>query len=239
MNTREVVRLQSVQKSFRLGETYVHALRGLSLSIQAGEFTAVIGASGSGKSTLLNMIGGIDRPDSGVVEIGGYVWQDLSEKDKSRLRNRLLGFVFQSFNLMPMLNVFENVEVPLLLNEEIGSAARKKRVMDLLQDVGLSEFAKQRPDKLSGGQRQRVAIARALVTEPLIVIADEPTANLDSETTRQVITMMQELNRKKQVTFIFSTHDEKLMSQVSRVLRMRDGMIVDEVRNKSHEVAHA
>lgn len=225
---RKVISLDSVHKSYKLGETQVHALRGLSLSINEGEFTAVVGTSGSGKSTLLNLIGGIDSADSGSVKIADFDWAALSDKQRSRLRNRLLGFVFQSFNLMPMLNVYENVEIPLLLQNEISAAERKKRVESLLNDVGLAEFIHHRPDKLSGGQRQRVAIARALITQPLVVIADEPTANLDSETTRQVIGLMQELNQKRKVTFIFSTHDEKLMAQVKRVVRMRDGVLTED-----------
>lgn len=226
--TEDILVLRDVYKSYQLGEVKVAALKALSLTLKAGEFTAVVGTSGSGKSTLLNLIGGIDTPDSGLVQVGGEAWVDMNESVRSEARNRKIGFIFQSFNLMPMLNVFENVELPLLIQKEITSAERKSRVDKLLQDVGLGTFSNHRPDKLSGGQRQRVAIARALVTKPLIVIADEPTANLDSETTKQIIALMRDLNEKNKTTFIFSTHDEKLMSHVNRILRMKDGQLVEQ-----------
>jgi putative ABC transport system ATP-binding protein len=227
--SEDILILHDVYKSYQLGEVKVAALKALSLTLKAGEFTAVVGTSGSGKSTLLNLIGGIDTPDSGRVEVGGEAWADMDESVRSAARNRKIGFIFQSFNLMPMLNVFENVELPLLIQKEISSAERKLRVDKLLQDVGLGNFLAHRPDKLSGGQRQRVAIARALVTKPLIVIADEPTANLDSETTKQIIALMRDLNEKNKTTFIFSTHDEKLMSHVNRILRMKDGQLVEQI----------
>lgn len=228
---KHVIALRGVSKSFKLGETSVHALRGLDLDIEAGEFVAIVGTSGSGKTTLLNIIGGIDIADSGVVTINGQNFANLSEREKSRFRNRFFGFVFQSFNLMPMLTVAENVELPLMIQKDISAAERRLRVDQLLKDVGLEAYAKQKPDKLSGGQRQRVAIARALVSKPLVVIADEPTANLDSETTQQIVGLMQELNRKNQVTFLFSTHDEKLMGRVRRIIRMRDGQIVSQEKD--------
>ncbi len=226
--TKDILVIRDVYKSYNLGEVKVAALKGLSLTLKAGEFTAVVGTSGSGKSTLLNLIGGIDSPDSGTIEVGGEAWAAMTDNVRSEARNRKIGFIFQSFNLMPMLNVFENVELPLLIQKEITLLERRARVDKLLQDVGLGSFAKHRPDKLSGGQRQRVAIARALVTKPLIVIADEPTANLDSETTKQIIALMRDLNEKNQTTFIFSTHDEKLMSHVNRILRMKDGLLVEQ-----------
>lgn len=220
-----VISLRDVYKTYRLGETTVPALRGVNLSLEAGEFIAVVGTSGSGKSTLLNIIGGIDKADSGLVEINGQPWAGLSDNRRSELRSQFLGFVFQSFNLMPMLNVQENIELPLMIQPWVSVAERKERVKALLADVGLERFAKYRPDKLSGGQRQRVAIARALVTQPLVVIADEPTANLDSETTHTIINLMQDMNVKRKVTFLFSTHDEKLMARVKKVVRMKDGLI--------------
>ncbi|RYZ58451.1 MAG: ABC transporter ATP-binding protein [Proteobacteria bacterium] len=227
--SEDILVLHDVYKSYQLGEIKVSALKALSLTLKAGEFTAVVGTSGSGKSTLLNLIGGIDTPDSGLVQVGGEAWADMNESLRSEARNRKIGFIFQSFNLMPMLNVFENVELPLLIQKELSHAERKSRVDKLLVDVGLGEFSKHRPDKLSGGQRQRVAIARALVTKPLIVIADEPTANLDSETTKQIIGLMRDLNEKNKTTFIFSTHDEKLMAHVNRILRMKDGQLVEQI----------
>ncbi len=225
--SQSLINLDNVYKTYKLGDVSVPALRGLSLNVGEGEFVAIIGSSGSGKSTLLNLVGGGDLADSGRVAIAGQDWARMNDIEMSALRNRLLGFVFQSFNLMPMLNVYENVEIPLLLQKEIDGTERKKRVTKLLEEVGLSEFLTHRPDKLSGGQRQRVAIARALVTRPKVVIADEPTANLDSETTKQVIAIMQEMNQKLGVTFLFSTHDEKLMSRVNRIVRMKDGKLVD------------
>jgi len=224
----DILVIRDVYKSYQLGAVKVLALNGLSLTLKTGEFTSVVGTSGSGKSTLLNLIGGIDTPDSGLVEVGGQAWSAMSEDVRSEARNRKIGFIFQSFNLMPMLNVYENVELPLLIQKDVSVDERRTRVQSLLRDVGLDTFAKHRPDTLSGGQRQRVAIARALVTDPLIVIADEPTANLDSETTRQIIGLMQDLNEKNQTTFIFSTHDEKLMARVNRILRMKDGRLIEQ-----------
>ncbi|MBC7659020.1 MAG: ABC transporter ATP-binding protein [Chitinophagaceae bacterium] len=222
------VSLRELKKSYTLGETKVQALRGINLELHKGEFTAVLGTSGSGKSTLLNMLGCIDTPDSGQVLIDGVDIQKMSENDRSTFRNEKLGFIFQSFNLIPVLDVYENVMLPLLINKKIAQADRHQKVLDVLKDVGLAEKVHSRPDQLSGGQRQRVAIARALVTEPIIVLADEPTANLDSGTTQQIIDMMLELNQKRHVTFFFSTHDEKLIRHVNRVVRIKDGVIESE-----------
>ncbi len=223
---REVfVALNSLKKTYLLGETRVEALRGIDLILRKGEFTAVLGASGSGKSTLLNMLGCIDTPDSGQVQIDGVNILGMNEVQKSRFRNEKLGFIFQSFNLIPVLSVYENVMMPLLINKLIPFKERHQRVVDIIKDVGLQAQMHSHPDRLSGGQRQRVAIARALVTDPVLVLADEPTANLDSETTQQIVEMMLELNAKRQVTFFFSTHDEKLIRRVQRVVRIRDGRI--------------
>jgi putative ABC transport system ATP-binding protein len=222
------VALRELKKSYTLGETKVDALRGITLELRKGEFTAVLGTSGSGKSTLLNMLGCIDTPDSGEVIIDGVNILNMSENDRATFRNEKLGFIFQSFNLIPVLNVYENVMLPLLINKTIPAAQRDQKVMDILKDVGLGDKAKSRPDQLSGGQRQRVAIARALVTEPVIVLADEPTANLDSATTQQIIDIMLAMNAKRHVTFFFSTHDEKLIRQVNRVVRIKDGRIEAE-----------
>lgn len=221
-----LVRLQGLRKSYRLGETVVEALRGIDLELTKGDFTAVLGASGSGKSTLLNMIGTIDNPDGGSLIIDGVDINRLNENQKSEFRNEKLGFVFQSFNLVPVLTVYENVMLPLLINTKIPASERKQRVTDLIRDVGLLPQIKSFPDRLSGGQRQRVAIARALVTDPLLVLADEPTANLDSETTKQIIDIMGQLNEERRVTFFFSTHDEKLMRRVNNIVRIQDGRIV-------------
>jgi putative ABC transport system ATP-binding protein len=202
-------------------------LNDLSLTLRVGEFTALVGASGSGKSTLLNMAGLIDEPDEGEVLLEGVNVARLSDDARSLLRNEKLGFIFQSFNLLPVLDVGENVELPLLLRKGMSPLERRDRVDQALEDVGLGSLKKQVPDKLSGGQRQRVAIARALVTHPALVLADEPTANLDSETTHRIVDLMIDLNAKRGVTFLFSTHDEKLMQRVNRIVHIRDGKIVD------------
>jgi len=221
-----LIRLEDVRRTYLLGETLVPAVRGVSLELRAGELTALVGPSGSGKSTLLNLVGCIDAPDAGRVLVEGVDVATLSDDALSRLRNRKIGFIFQSFNLVPVLDARENVELPLLL-QDLGAAERRDRVEQAIADVGLEEFAHHPPDKLSGGQRQRVAIARALVTHPLLVLADEPTANLDSETARRILDLMVELNARRGVTFLFSTHDEKLMARVGRHVHLRDGRVVD------------
>jgi len=220
-----IIELKGLKKSYKLGQTTVPALRGVNLRLARGEFTAVIGASGSGKSTLLNMIGCIDEPDSGSIQIDGIEVTTLDDDTLSRLRNRKIGFIFQSFNLIPVLSVYENVELPLLINESVQPPERKERVLSAIADVGLSEFVHNLPDQLSGGQRQRVAIARALAGNPDLVLADEPTANLDSTTSHKIIDLMLELNSRRHVTFLFSTHDERLMDRVSRIVHIQDGVI--------------
>lgn len=220
-----VVEIKNVFKSYQLGTTQVQALQGLSLNIEKGEFAALIGSSGSGKTTLLNLVGCLDDADQGEILIEGVAIKTLTENEKSDLRNHKIGYIFQSFNLIPVLNVFENVELPLTIRPHLSEDDRKKRVMSALADVGLETFARQRPDQLSGGQRQRVAIARALVTEPSLILADEPTANLDSKTAHLIIDLMFELNKKRNMTFFFCTHDEKLMSRVQRIVKIKDGVI--------------
>jgi putative ABC transport system ATP-binding protein len=222
------IRLENVHKTYRLGETLVPALRGATLDLHRGEFTALVGPSGSGKSTLLNMVGCIDEPDTGAVLVEGKDVAHLSDDERSQLRNDKIGFIFQSFNLIPVLDVYENVELPLLINGRIPVGERHDRVLQAIQDVELSDYVRHLPDKLSGGQRQRVAIARALVTSPLLVLADEPTANLDSGTTHRIIDLMLALNETRKVTFFFSTHDEKLMSRVARVVHISDGVITSD-----------
>lgn len=227
-NPTPIVRLNEVRKTYRLGETIVTALDGVSLDLHAGEFTALVGASGSGKSTLLNMIGCIDDPDSGAVSIDGTEITTLSDDQKSALRNQKIGFIFQSFNLVPVLNVYENVELPLLINPLVPPQERRERVLQALDDVGLAALARNRPDQLSGGQRQRVAVARALAGHPTLVLADEPTANLDSTTSMKILELMVDLNTRRKVTFLFSTHDEKVMREVTRIVHIRDGRITDD-----------
>jgi putative ABC transport system ATP-binding protein len=220
-----IIDLQKIVKTYRLGETVITALKDLSFSMESGEFTALVGSSGSGKSTLLNLVGCIDRPDSGSIFLKGKSVTELSDEELAELRSKNIGFVFQNFNLMPVLNVWENVLLPLTLHNEISDSEKAERVRKSLRDVGLEDFTLNKPDQLSGGQRQRVAIARALVTRPQVVLADEPTANLDSGTAHKIIDLLEKLNSEQGVTFLFSTHDEKLIGRVSKVRRIVDGVI--------------
>ena len=216
----------NIKKDYFLGKTVVHALRGVDLTIDRGEFVAVWGPSGSGKTTLLNLVGAIDEPSAGQLLIDGQEVALLSDDKQTELRNRAIGFIFQGFNLVPVLSALENVMLPLEIRGTPMSEARDT-ALRRLDEVGLSDFVKHRPDKLSGGQQQRVAIARALVTSPYLVVADEPTANLDSDTSRNIIGLMRELNKKEKTTFIFSTHDQRLLDKVERLVRLEDGRILD------------
>jgi len=221
-----IVEMQDVTKDYPLGKTVVHALRHVDLNIRAGEFTTIAGPSGSGKTTVLNMIGCIDVPTTGIVRIAGEETSKLNDKQLTELRLHTIGFIFQSFNLIGVLNLFQNVEFPLLLQGGLTRAEREKRVHEMIDKVDLTAQIKQRPSELSGGQRQRVAIARALVTKPKIVLADEPTANLDSKTGYQIIELMKEINHKDNTTFIFSTHDQKVMEHADRLIELIDGTTV-------------
>lgn len=223
--SKTVVRIENLIKTYQLGETTINALRGVNLSIKEGEFTALIGASGSGKSTLLNLLGCLDKPDSGNIYINDVNVSNLDNDELDLLRNRKLGFIFQNFNLVPVLSVFENVELPLLVQKDISKEERRMRVVQALNDVGLSDFINHMPNKLSGGQRQRAAIARSLVSNPALILADEPTANLDSDNAYKIINLMKDLNKNKNVTFLFCTHDEKIIGSVSRVICIEDGII--------------
>jgi putative ABC transport system ATP-binding protein len=221
-----IVSIRDATKSYNLGKVVVPALRGVSLDIEAGEFMSIAGPSGSGKTTLLNLIGCVDVPTSGGVQVDGRDITKLSERELTALRLHTIGFIFQSFNLVNVLDVYRNVELPLLLQRVHSASDRKTRVMDLLTKVGLRDFIKHRPSELSGGQRQRVAIARALVSKPKLVLADEPTANLDSVTGQNIIDLMKELNHQEKTTFVFSTHDARVMSHAQRVVRLADGKLV-------------
>jgi putative ABC transport system ATP-binding protein len=220
-----IVELRNVTKDYRLDKVVVQALRGVDLRVEEGDFLSIVGPSGSGKTTLLNLIGCVDTATSGTVMVNGHDTAHLSDRALTSLRLDTLGFIFQSFNLVPVLNVFQNVELPLLLQKKLSTSERTARVDELLDKVGLAAHAKHRPSELSGGQRQRVAIARALVTRPKIVMADEPTANLDSQTGDAIIDLMKEMNKSEKTTFIFSTHDAKVMSHADKVLRLVDGRI--------------
>jgi putative ABC transport system ATP-binding protein len=224
-----IVSLKDVVKTYRLGTVEVPALRGVSLDVHIGDFISIAGPSGSGKTTLLNLIGCVDTATSGTVLVDGHDTQHLSDRELTNLRLNTLGFIFQSFNLVSVLSVFQNVEFPLLLQRRLSKSERSARVMSLLEQVGLASHTNHRPNELSGGQRQRVAVARALVTQPKIVLADEPTANLDSVTGNNIIDLMKELNQKNGTTFIFSTHDAKVMSHANAVFRLADGKITERL----------
>jgi putative ABC transport system ATP-binding protein len=224
-----IVTVREVTRVFKMGDVEVQALRGIDIDIQPGEFTAVAGPSGSGKTTLFNLIGGLDEPTSGTISVGGRRLGGLSRKDLSLLRLEKIGFVFQAYNLIPVLTAGENVEYPMILRGEPASV-RRRRVEELLSAVGLTEMMDRRPMQMSGGQQQRVAIARALVCEPVIVLADEPTANLDSETGAALLKLMRQLNREKGLTFLFSTHDPMVMNAATRLVRLKDGRIDSDVR---------
>ncbi|TVR57384.1 MAG: ABC transporter ATP-binding protein [Spirochaetaceae bacterium] len=229
-----IVTLQDVQKVYPLGKTEVHAVQGVSFAVQEGDFISIAGPSGSGKSTILNLIGCIDVPTEGSVVIDDIDTRTLKDKQITDLRHRFIGFIFQSFNLVPVLNVYENVEFPLLLGKNsVARAERREWVDHLIGEVGLNDWRKHRPNELSGGQRQRVAIARALVTKPRVVLADEPTANLDSKTGELIIELMKRINREQKTTFIFSTHDATIVGIADHVVRLLDGKIVAEERRKS------
>jgi putative ABC transport system ATP-binding protein len=222
----DAIQIENVSKVYRVGKVETHALSDVSLSIAEGEFTALVGPSGSGKTTLLQLIGCLDKPDRGVVKIQGENVTRLSANQRADLRRKQIGFIFQFFALVPVLNAYENVELPLLLNNE-NAKERRERVMELLDAVGLSNRAKHRPDQMSGGEQQRVAVARALAPRPVLVLADEPTANLDTDNGKQAMEIMQHLNEKTGTAFIFATHDPRVVAFARRVVQLRDGRVVD------------
>ncbi|MBY0242939.1 MAG: ABC transporter ATP-binding protein [Burkholderiaceae bacterium] len=226
--------LRGVSKSFTLGENTIHALRNVELAVVRGEIAAVTGPSGSGKSTLLNLCGLLDTADQGELLYGGEPLPSLDEVRRTQLRRQSIGFVFQSFNLVPVMDAYDNVEFPLYLLG-IDATERRRRVLDALRRVGLEGKERHRPDQLSGGQRQRVAIARAIVKHPQLVIADEPTANLDAVTAAQIVGLMRELAREHGTTFLVATHDERMLRHCDRALRLADGVLLEsEAEEESH-----
>lgn len=227
--SKNTVVVTDVHREYQQGEFTVKALQGVSLGIEPGEFTVLMGASGSGKTTLLNIIGGLDSPTAGSVQIDGQELASMAPNDLSDLRLHKLGFVFQAYNLIPVLSAFENTEfVPLM--QGVGAEERKTRSMEMLQAVGLGGMEHRLPSELSGGQQQRVAVARALAGNPMLILADEPTANLDSKTGRELIALMRSLNEEKGVTFIFATHDPKVMEAAKRIIHLEDGKIIEDER---------
>ncbi len=222
-----LVDLKGIKKTYLLGQTQVPALAGIDLAIEKGEFTVVTGPSGSGKTTLLNIIGCLDRATEGSYVLDGVDVSNRDFDDLAEVRNKKIGFIFQSFNLIPVLDVAENIEFPCAVRKNAESPAKLRARVEALADaVGLKPYLHHKPDELSGGQRQRVAIARALITEPRLVLADEPTANLDSVTSDQIIDLMLELNRKQHVTFLFSTHDPRVVKHAQRAVQIQDGRLV-------------
>lgn len=223
--TSSGIEIKGLRKEYFLGETIVHALRGIDLTIVKGDFLGIVGPSGSGKTTLLNIIGCIDDATAGSVRFGEREITRMSDEEKTDLRLHKIGFIFQTFNLIPVLTTLENVEFPLLLMKSRDTYNIRKRAEELIEAVGLTKHLKHKPAELSGGQRQRVAIARALITNPDLVLADEPTANLDSNTGKTVLDIMREMNRRGNTTFIFSTHDDNMLRYAKEIIKIKDGLI--------------
>lgn len=223
-----MISVEDVTKDYKLGKTMVRALRGVSMAVKPGEFICISGPSGCGKTTLLNLIGCLDKPTTGRVTLDGEDVGELTRDELAEIRNRKVGFIFQTFNLIPVLNTYENIELPLMFRKDLGSEQRRERIMSLIEEVGLGDFTQHRPGELSGGQMQRVAIARALVTAPQVVLADEPTANLDSGTSERILETMLDLNRVHQTTFVFSTHDPVVAKYAGRRISLLDGVIKSE-----------
>lgn len=225
-----MIEAKNLKKIYKVGELDLTVINDLSITIDEGEFVSLIGPSGSGKSTVLNMLGCLDTPTSGTVSVNGKNITELDKTSLANFRGEHIGFIFQSFNLIPVLTVYENIEYPLIMIQNLSENDRKKRVEKLLHEVGMFEQKDKTPDKISGGQMQRVAIARALVTNPKIVFADEPTANLDSKTAYLIIDLMKKIQKEHNTTFVFATHDEKIVSNVDRVVTLVDGNIVEDKR---------
>ncbi len=221
-----VIQLENATKIYTIGEVETRALDGVSMSIKKGEFTALVGPSGSGKTTMLQLMGCLDMPNSGAVKINGRDVTRFNANQRADLRREVIGFIFQFFALVPVLNAYENVELPLLLNG-VEPQERKNRIMEMLEAVDLADRANHRPDQMSGGEQQRVAIARALATHPSMVLADEPTANLDTANGKQAMEIMQRLNKETGTAFIFATHDPRVVAFAQRVVKLRDGRVVD------------
>ncbi len=231
-----LLELKNVQKIYQQGKIEVPALRGINLTVKRGEFTTVFGPSGSGKTTMLNMIGCLDKPTGGSIIFNDKKLDELNKKKLALLRRYNFGFIFQSYNLIPVLTAYENVEFAIRLVDKHSKKEIRERVLKILADVGLGGMKDRRPNELSGGQKQRVAIARALVKEPKLVLADEPTANLDSKTSEEVLEIMVKMNEESGTTFIFSTHDPRVMNYAHRMLEIKDGRISEDTRREYDEI---
>ena len=236
MKKKPVIKINNLVKKFPVGIDFFTALKSIELILNEGEFSGLIGPSGSGKTTLLNIIGGLDAPSSGEVSVLGNSMENTSHDERARLRRKFMGFIFQSYNLLPVYTVFENVELPLILNK-IDSKIRKEKVEQAIEWVGLSNKLNSRPSMLSGGECQRTAIARAIVHEPALILADEPTANLDAKNSHQIMEIMLRLNSDLKSSFVFATHDEKIMGYLKRIIHLEDGKIIkDEQIKTSNEI---
>lgn len=227
MNKEKIIEIKSLVKKFPIGGDFFTALNDINLSVCEGEFSGLVGPSGSGKTTLLNIIGGLDSPTLGKVRILDNLINETSHEDRALIRRKHMGFIFQNYNLLPVYSVYENVELPLILNK-IDKNKRKDMVINAVESVGLLDKIKSKPNQLSGGQCQRTAIARAIVHNPSIVLADEPTANLDSENSYHIMEIMKKLNNEYKTSFVFSTHDEKIMSYLKRIISLEDGKIIKD-----------
>ena len=227
-----LLELKKVKKVYQQGKIEVPALRGIDLTVEQGEFTTIFGPSGSGKTTLLNMIGCLDTPTEGEIRLNDKKVSDLSRKELAMTRRYNIGFVFQSYNLIPVLTAYENVEFAIRLTDHTSESQMKEKVLKMLAEVGLKGLESRRPNELSGGEKQRVAIARALVKKPKLILADEPTANLDSETAAGVVDIMRKMNKELNTTFIFSTHDPMVMKYANRYINLKDGMISADERRE-------
>lgn len=234
---KEIIRIEDIKRDFVVGDETVHALRGVSFSIYEGEFVTIMGTSGSGKSTLLNVLGCLDTPTSGEYYLDGTPVRTMGKNDRATLRNRKIGFVFQSYNLLPKTTAIENVELPLMYNPNISGEARRNRAIKSLQDVGLGDRLHHKSNQMSGGQQQRVAIARALVNEPVIILADEATGNLDTRTSFEILTLLQKLHSDEGRTIIFVTHNPELAHFSSRNIVLRDGRIKEDTHNSNIQSA--
>jgi len=227
-----VIILKDLYKTYHSSEIEVHALNGINLNFERGEFTAIVGPSGSGKTTLLNIIGGLDNPDKGEIIINDQSIINLKEKEITEFRKKNIGFIFQSYNLLPVLTARENTELVMMLQDYTKSEC-KNRAEELLKEVGLEDRMNERPSKLSGGQQQRVAVARALASKPQFILADEPTANLDSKSTEGLLSIMEKLNKEEHITFIFSTHDQRVVKKARRIIKIEDGKVISDVNTSN------
>lgn len=233
MTTKEIIRVENIKREFRVGDEVVHALRGVDFTIHEGEFVTIMGTSGSGKSTLLNLIGCLDTPTSGEYYLDGISVRTMNKNERATLRNRKIGFIFQSYNLLAKTTAVDNVQLPLMYNSEISAKERHDRAVKALNQVGLGDRLNHKSNQMSGGQQQRVAIARALVNEPVIILADEATGNLDTRTSFEILTLLQKLNQEEGRTIIFVTHNPELADYSSRNIVIRDGQIKSDTKNEN------